>query len=212
MVSRVLVTASDLIWRNGLERLSRDIYPDASILICANRRECLTGLTELQPDLITIRCCNRGMSCPELIQRMITMNKRARILAIGEGMDLITATRLRNAGALGLLSNLQNLEQLREAMQAVARGIHYMDDVMSALFAESNLFSDKSPFAQLTQREYQVLGLILEGKQTAVIAAALNLSGKTVANHHSAILHKLGVSNNVDLTKLALRHRLITSD
>ncbi|PIO90357.1 MAG: hypothetical protein COS82_07890 [Zetaproteobacteria bacterium CG06_land_8_20_14_3_00_59_53] len=211
MPLRVLVISSNLIWRSGLDQLIREVFPDSNVLVCASRRECLNGLSEFKPELITIRCSNKGLSCLELVQRISAMQSRSRILIIGEGMDVVTAGKLRDAGALGLLSMVEDITQLREAMQAVARGRPYTDSGMAILLAESSCHS-RTPFAPLTQREYQVLGLILEGKPTEQIAGLLNMSGKTAANHHCAILRKLGIPNNVELTKLAIRHHIIAAE
>ncbi|MDQ6986396.1 MAG: response regulator transcription factor [Mariprofundaceae bacterium] len=208
MSFRILIAASDFIWRTGLERLISEQNKESPVMVCTSRRECLAALNDFNPEIFIVRCSNQGMCCMELIQRIFMLNKKARVIMVGEAMDVVTARKLMDAGVLGLLGNVQNTDQLKAALRNVARGIRYIDDIVASLLADKEAPANETLFASLTQREFQVFNLILDGKQTVEIASMLSMSGKTVANHHSAILRKLGVGNNIELTKLALRHNM----
>ena len=66
-----------------------------------------------------------------------------------------------------------------------------------------------SPFAILTKREREVLILMLQGAQVKDISASLELKSNTISTFKKSILSKTGVSNNIELFKLALEHKII---
>ena len=66
-----------------------------------------------------------------------------------------------------------------------------------------------SPFTILTKREREVLILMLQGAQVKEISASLELKSNTISTFKKSILSKTGVSNNIDLFKLALEHKII---
>ena len=66
-----------------------------------------------------------------------------------------------------------------------------------------------SPFTILTKREREVLILMLQGAQVKEISASLELKSNTISTFKKSILSKTGVSNNIELFKLALEHKII---
>ena len=66
-----------------------------------------------------------------------------------------------------------------------------------------------SPFAILTKREREVLILMLQGAQVKEISASLELKSNTISTFKKSILSKTGVSNNIELFKLALKHNIV---
>ena len=66
-----------------------------------------------------------------------------------------------------------------------------------------------NPFSILSKREREVLNLILQGTQVKDISASLELKSNTISTFKKNILSKVGVSNNIELFKLALEHKMI---
>ena len=66
-----------------------------------------------------------------------------------------------------------------------------------------------SPFAILTKREREVLILMLQGAQVKEISASLELKSNTISTFKKSILSKTGVSNNIELFKLAQEHNIV---
>ena len=66
-----------------------------------------------------------------------------------------------------------------------------------------------SPFAILTKREREVLILMLQGAQVKEISASLDLKSNTISTFKKSILSKTGVSNNIELFKLAQEHNIV---
>ena len=65
------------------------------------------------------------------------------------------------------------------------------------------------PHASLSDREYQVFQLLVLGKAVSEIAEKLNLSVKTVSTHKARLMEKMGIANQAELIRYAIRHRLI---
>jgi two-component system uhpT operon response regulator UhpA len=66
-----------------------------------------------------------------------------------------------------------------------------------------------NPFTILSKREREVLDLILQGAQVKDISASMELKSNTISTFKKNILSKVGVSNNIELFKLALEHKMI---
>jgi two-component system uhpT operon response regulator UhpA len=66
-----------------------------------------------------------------------------------------------------------------------------------------------NPFSLLSRREREVLDLILQGAQVKDISASMELKSNTISTFKKNILSKVGVTNNIELFKLALEHKII---
>lgn len=119
------------------------------------------------------------------------------------------------AGARGYLVKGADQPEIIRAIEAVAAG-----DVVfgagiaarvAALFDNSRV-SAARPFPELTDREFDVLGLVADGRDNSFIARALFLSEKTVRNNVSAVLGKLGAASRAEAVARARRAGLGSSD
>jgi DNA-binding NarL/FixJ family response regulator len=81
-------------------------------------------------------------------------------------------------------------------------------EVAERLAQEAMPHAEGPPHAALSDREYQVFRMLVNGQTVTEIAATLHLSGKTVSTHKARLMEKLGVENNAELVHYAVRHRL----
>ena len=65
------------------------------------------------------------------------------------------------------------------------------------------------PHTSLSDREYQVFRMLVSGQAVSEIASELNLSVKTVSTHKARLMEKMGIENQADLVRYAMRHRLV---
>jgi DNA-binding NarL/FixJ family response regulator len=92
----------------------------------------------------------------------------------------------------------------------VAGGGAYMSPEAAELLARDfERPADAAPHTLLSDREYQVFQLIVAGKSVTAIADELSLSVKTVSTHKTRILEKMGIANQVELVRYAIRHKLL---
>ena len=123
--------------------------------------------------------------------------------------DLLLA---RGAGASGFLSNSATLEQLIEAIRALAAGHSYFRSDVSASNpgqTPEQAGGVRTGILALTNREREVLTLIAEGMSSREIAAACKISVRTVHSHRRSLMTKLEVRRLSDLVRIAVRERMV---
>jgi DNA-binding NarL/FixJ family response regulator len=114
-----------------------------------------------------------------------------------------------DAGAAGFVLKQVGNDDLVRAIETVARGEALLDpSITGRVLAKLRETSRSKVFADLTEQELKVLGLIAEGKTNREIAQSLHLVEGTVRNYVSNILGKLGLSNRAEATAYAVRHNL----
>ncbi len=139
-----------------------------------------------------------------------------RILAAAPGARVLILTALRDpgrdeaalhAGARGFVHKDASPEVLVRAIRAVGAGeLWFEPAVLRARSAGAP--SSPPPFASLTTREREIVGLVGEGLRNEEIARRLGISEKTVRNHLTAVFAKAGVSGRLELVVLAYRQGL----
>ncbi|HEY8509701.1 MAG TPA: response regulator transcription factor, partial [Steroidobacteraceae bacterium] len=124
--------------------------------------------------------------------------------------DVMHARRALKEGAMGFLSKRGAPETLIEAVMAVAAGKRYIDPSLAQKLALAEVDSGgKSPLEQLSEREFEVFIRLAGGATVQKIAEDLKLSTSTVGTHLYNIKQKLSVTNQSELTLIAIRHGLI---
>jgi DNA-binding NarL/FixJ family response regulator len=112
-------------------------------------------------------------------------------------------------GARGYVSKSNAPDVLAQAVLEVAAGKLFLSADVAHALALFKLAGEEDPLKLLTAREYEIFQQIIAGHAAAEIAVNLNLSAKTVANYHTLIKQKLHCTSDVDLVRLALRHKLL---
>ena len=116
------------------------------------------------------------------------------------------------AGAAGYILKRAAEAELISAIRTILRGDLYVDPAMvRSLLEESQSpkINQKDPTESLTQRETEILRLIVEGYTNRQIGQELNISIRTVEGHRANISDKLGLHNRVELVRYARQHGLI---
>jgi len=117
---------------------------------------------------------------------------------------------LLEAGAAGYLTKGCEVDEIIAAIQAVYSGNQYLTPNVAQKLALSLVNKHgKSLMDELTQREIQVMMMVVRGDSNRDISAKLCLSPKTTSTYRGRIFEKLGVDNDVELTRFAIRHGMI---
>jgi DNA-binding NarL/FixJ family response regulator len=123
------------------------------------------------------------------------------------------AVRVLCAGGAGYLTKECDSQELVHAIKVIRKGGKYMTPKAAELLAAHmhQHGNDKQPLhLSLSDREYQVFGLIADGRTITDISNQLSLSVKTTSTYRSRILTKLNVKTNADLARYAVQHRIVT--
>lgn len=166
---------------------------------------------ELQPDVVVMDLSMPGIGGLEAIRRLRARDGEARVLVFSVHDEDAFLQRALDAGALGYLTKRSADRTMVEAVRQVARGKLFIEQELLPYLVQRGDSGRNDVFAALTQREFEVMLLLAEGKSVQEIAPLLKLSTKTVGNYATSIKTKLKVSNLAELIRLALRHGLISA-
>ena len=164
---------------------------------------------EYNPDVVITDLSLPGIGGLELISRIKQRNPEAKILVFSMHQNPSFALQASRAGALGYVTKSSPPEVLLRAIQEVQAGRHTLSADIAQALALEKLGSDRIVLETLTVREFEILRLLVEARTTEDIAQTLNISPKTVCNCHYLIKSKLGVASDIELTRLAIRLKVI---
>jgi two-component system invasion response regulator UvrY len=119
------------------------------------------------------------------------------------------AVRLLKAGASGFLMKDSLPEELIKAIRKIVSGGKYVSSSLAEILASELTSPSAPPHEALSDREFQILCLIVLGKSLTDIGASLCISGKTVSTYRARILEKMGMTSNAELIAYALKHKLL---
>jgi len=114
------------------------------------------------------------------------------------------------AGASGYVTKDSEMEVLLGAIRKVAGGGKFIvPELAEKLVFDLSLGRDKLPHQSLSDRELEVLGLLVAGKGVNEIAEQLCISNKTVSTHKTRLLEKMNLSGTAELVRYAMQHGLL---
>jgi len=207
---RVMLVDDHAIVLEGYRRL---LEKQASIEVVAEAADSRTAYQrykDVRPDVAVVDISMPGRGGIDLIGQLRAWDASARIIVFTMHMDAVYAMQAFQAGAKGYITKSSNPLLLAEAIIDVFAGKRAISPDVSRELALRRLSGDASALESLSPREFEILRMLLEACPAAEIAAALNLSPKTVANYHSLIKQKLGVHSDMELLYFGLREGLVT--
>lgn len=183
---------------------------DIEVVAEADSGEAACRLYEsVAPDVVVMDIAMAGMGGIEATKRLLARDAGVRVLALSAHEDTSHPKRALQAGALGYLSKRSAPEVLIDAIRAIARGQRYLDAQIAQRMMMQDLSGVQGPVEKLSAREFEVFIQLARGQSVLQISEALKLSGSTVGTHLYNIKQKLGLSNQAEMTLLAVRHGLI---
>jgi DNA-binding NarL/FixJ family response regulator len=151
-----------------------------------------------------------GKSGMDLIKQVKSERPRLRILVLSMHQEHQYAVRAIKAGASGYLTKDSASTQLVSAIEKVASGGAFISaEVAEQLALGAMPQTDGPPHTTLSDREYQVFRMLVAGQAVSEIANELNLSVKTVSTHKARLMEKMGIDNQAELVRYAMKHRLV---
>jgi len=206
-----LVLADDhAIVREGLKRIVGDVSDFEVAGEAADGGEVLQRVRELEFDVLVLDLSMPGRSGMELIKQVKAERPKLRILVLSMHQETQYAVRAIKAGASGYLTKESAPAQLELAIRKIAGGGAYISAEVAEQLALGAMpgASDAAPHEALSDREFQVFRLLVAGVSVTDIASQLHVSVKTVSTHKSNLMQKIGVGNQADLVRYAIKHDL----
>ena len=212
---RVLIVDDHDLFRSGLRNLLEVEEGIEIIGEAAGGHEALRIVKELAPDVVVMDLNMPGMGGVEATRHITSLAPLTRVVMLtisDQDNDVIDAIL---AGACGYLLKDSSIQDLMTGIRAAARGESLISPTIAAKVLQRLRASSKRPEiestirTELSDREIEVLKLIANGKDNAMIAAELHISPKTVKNHISNILMKLQIDNRIQAAVYAVRSGIV---
>jgi DNA-binding NarL/FixJ family response regulator len=206
-----LVMADDhAIVREGLKRIVAGAQDMQIVGEAADGDEVLRIVRAQEFDVLVQDLSMPGRSGMELIKLVKAERPKLRILVLSMHEELQYAVRSIKSGASGYLTKESAPAQLVQAIRKIAAGGAYISAEVAEQLALGAMPGgvQAAPHEVLTDREFEVFRQLVAGVSVTDIAARLSLSVKTVSTHKAHLMQKLGLHNQSELVRYAMRHGL----
>ena len=210
MISVLLVDDHKLM-RTGIKFILDDTADIRVVGEASSGEEALERARSLKPNVILMDVSMPGIGGLEATRKLAMSLPDTRVIVLSAQTAEPFPMRLMEAGAAGYLSKDSASDEIVTAIHRVMTGERYISAEIARQLAMQavNKTSGSSPFEQLSSREMQVMIMATGGHSVQAISDKLHLSPKTVSTYRSRLFQKLGVNNDVELTRLALRYGVI---
>ncbi|MBC5783141.1 response regulator transcription factor [Ramlibacter sp. USB13] len=210
MTVRIVLADDHAIVREGLKRIVSDVEDFTVAGEAADGTDVMRIVRSLEFDVLVLDLSMPGRSGMELIKLVKAEKPRLRILVLSMHQETQYAVRAIKSGASGYLTKESAPAQLEQAIRKIAGGGAYISaEVAEQLALGAMPGSDAPPHETLSDREFEVFRLLVAGEAVSDIAAKLNLSVKTVSTHKSNLMQKIGLTNQTELVRYAIKHGLV---
>ncbi|MBT9097591.1 response regulator transcription factor [Methylovulum psychrotolerans] len=210
MSIRILLVDDHAIVRAGYLALLAKQSDLQVVAEAADGNQAYQAFKAHSPDVVITDLSLPGISGLEVIARIKQRDAKAKILVFSMHQQPSFALQATRAGALGYVTKSSPPEELLRAIHDVYAGRPTLSADIAQALALAQVGGERMALESLTVREFEILRLLVEAKSAEEIARILNISAKTVCNSHYLIKRKLGVDNDIALTRLALRLNVVS--
>ena len=208
MIKVLLVDDHELV-RTGIRRLIEDIKGLEVAGEVETGEAAIEFANEEHVDVVLMDLNMPGIGGMEATRRLISKDKHLKIIVVTVHDCDPFPQQLFKAGAMGYLTKGCNIEEIVHAIKEVFYGRRYISVDIAQKMAMNIQPDDENPFDKLSQREMQVMMMSMQGMKGQKISEQLNLSPKTISTYRYRLFEKLSVTNDVELTRLAMQYGLI---
>ena len=210
MKIRILIGDDHAFIRQGIRdalRVQYDVVGEA-----ADGKALVEATQKLRPDVVVLDISMPILNGFESARKIKEVLPSAKLIFLSQHLNPAYLRQALKLGASGYVLKQSATEELHKAISAVLRGKTYISpefghDTIAGLWNRAGEVSQESE--DLTDRQREILKLIIDGKANKEIADILNLSIKTVEFHRARLMAKLGVRSVAEMTKVALQQGLI---
>lgn len=213
MIKLMLADDHDLV-RTGMRRLLEDVGGIDVIAEVISGEEAVEKVRTLPVDVILMDINMPGIGGLEATRKILQKHPQIKIIIVTMNEDELFAQRLLKAGAAGYLTKGCKIAEISHAIREVMSNKRYITPQIAQQLALADLKpqEERSPFTDLSERELQVMVMIMDGRKVNEISDKLCLSPKTISTYRQRLFTKLGINSDVELARLVLRHGVMTDN
>lgn len=210
MSLRILIVDDHMIIRRGLRQILAESPHIASIAEAEDGPAALRVMRSEPIDAVLLDIALGERDGLDVLGTLRAEFPQAGVIMLSVYPESQFALRAIRSGANGYLNKGCEPEELLAALRRAAEGGTYVTPTIAELMAHDiRRDSSRAPHESLSNREFQVLQLLAQGRAVGEIAQQLSLSANTISTYRTRILQKLHVANNIELAAYATRHQLV---
>ncbi len=207
---RFLIVDDHAMIREGLKRTLDVEFPGSHILAASSAAEALAALDAEGGQVVILDLSLTGRDGLELLREIKDRSPHSRVLIHTMHTEEQFGVRALRAGADGYVTKDRPVEDLLTAVRRLHAGKRYISNNLAERLADVvTRGGDITPMPDaLSDREHQILRMIVSGKSPTEIANDLHLSIKTISTYRARMLEKLDLHSTADLIRFGLEHNL----
>lgn len=213
---KVLIADDHQLVREGIQAMVQGA-PDMDVVsLASSGEEAINNIRKCKPDVVLMDIVMPGMNGIEAARWIKELNSTIRIIMVTMEISKAFVSASIKVGVEGFLPKDSSKRILMDAIRSVHNGERYFNNVVRTLifedfFSTENLKRPQKTLSnELTKRETEVLAMVASGKSNKLVAEALFISVKTVETHKTHILLKLGLNNNAELIRYAIKNSIVS--
>ncbi|MCH8542949.1 MAG: UvrY/SirA/GacA family response regulator transcription factor [Alcanivorax sp.] len=211
MIKVMVVDDHDLV-RTGIARMLDDVEGIRVVAQADSGEEAVRLAKELEPDVVLMDVKMPGMGGMEATRKMVRANDAIRVIAVTVCEEEPFPSRLLKAGAVGYITKGADCDEMLRAIRVVHVGQRYISPHIAQAMALKPYEPEATPFELLSERELQIMMMIVNCHKVQDISDKLCLSPKTVNTYRYRIFDKLGITSDVEMTLVAVRHSMLETE
>lgn len=208
-----IVADDHAVVRRGMQALLEADSGISIVGVAADGLETVRLTERLKPDVVVLDLMMPGLSGLEALRIIRERSPRTRIVILSMYSSSAFIAQALQAGAIGYVLKGCTEENLVRSVKEAAAGRRFLSPPVTEIAIDAYIEQSRTgtfdAHETLTPRQREVLQLAAEGKTNAEIADRLNISPRTVENHRSMLMQRLGLQNQTELIRHAIRHGLI---
>lgn len=163
----------------------------------------------VKPDVVLLDLKMPIMDGIKTARELLKRNADLKILVVSICLDDLLLPRLIQEGVSGYFSKTSGADEMVHAIKTVYAGQRYLSPVLAPQLGQKQAENELFAFDTLSEREFQVVIMIIGGQTVAEISGILDINRKTINSYRSRSFQKLNIKNDVELTLLAARQGLL---
>jgi DNA-binding NarL/FixJ family response regulator len=197
----ILIVDDHLVVRKGIELIIKDRFTDAVIYNAENYPEALEIIQAISIDLVVLDIIINGIEDVKVLKEIKNIQKDTKILVFTCHDEEFYGVRYVKNGADGYLNKYCSEDKIAEAFTEVLKsGNYYSNDLKLKLKKHTNKKSASNPIDILSNREFEIARMLIDGCGNLEIANKLNIQMSTVSTYKNRVFEKLDIKNVVALS------------
>lgn len=206
---KIIIVDDHPIVRQGLKQIIEGEQDMCLVGQAENAREALQVIRQTPCDIVVLDITLPGASGIDVLNQLKRDRPNLPVLIMSVHEEEQYAPRVFKAGASGYLTKGSIPEELIKAIRKIVSGGKYISPSFSETLIPGHKTSGATLHENLSDREFQILCMIAEGKALKEIGDTLCISDKTVSTYRTRILEKMKMKTNAEMVKYALKYKLI---